>query len=404
MIQSTLFFILGFLCAGFLALMVAPALWRRAVSLTRKRIEASMPLTLNEMQAETDRVRAELAMSIRRLEISVKSLKEKAANQLIEINRYREQLRLLTGETSNKTGLLAGLEAKVPELEARLREREGQVETLSRRLREADDLIEKRAEELEKLSQTYEEMTFLSSSRQIEIAGRESEIEKLSMDVSRSRNQHKDLERRLQEMTTENEELGGALKAERKRVADLEAKIEQMLSKLTDREEALERRDRELLRLRPKGEAEAGNENDPRSQPPGVTKTAAVAGPTDAARQSPAVWEGDETTGKLARLAADRDRLESRLTTLTRENKKLRARTADKGESGQPDDTLLREEIHQLAAEVVRLTATLEGPDSPISKALAMPSTNGPDGGGQKEKITSLADRVRALQKVASAS
>jgi chromosome segregation ATPase len=403
-IQSTLFFILGFLCAGFLALMVAPALWRRAVSLTRKRIEASMPLTLNEMQAETDRVRAEAAMSIRRLEISVKSLKEKAANQLIELNRNREELRRLTGETSNTTGLLAGLGARVPELEAKLREREEQVEALSRRLREADDLIEKRAEELEKLSQTYEEMTFLSSSRQIEIAGRESEVEKLSMDVSRLRNQREDLERRLQEMTAEKEELGGALKAERKRVADLETKIEQMLSKLTDREEALERRDRELSRLRPKGEGEAGNENDPHAQPPGTMKTAAAARPTDAARQSPAVWEGDETADKLARLAADRDRLESRLTTLTRENKKLRARTANKGESGRPDDAVLREQIHQLAAEVVRLTAALDGPDSPISKALAMPSANGFDGGEQNEKITSLADRVRALQKAASAN
>ena len=36
MIQSILFFALGFLCAGFLALMVAPAVWRRAVRLTQE--------------------------------------------------------------------------------------------------------------------------------------------------------------------------------------------------------------------------------------------------------------------------------------------------------------------------------------------------------------------------------
>ncbi|RUW48093.1 hypothetical protein EOA36_21490, partial [Mesorhizobium sp. M8A.F.Ca.ET.021.01.1.1] len=61
MVQSVLFFALGFLCAGFLALMVAPAVWRRAVALTRRRIEASIPLTQAEIQADKDRVRAEYA-------------------------------------------------------------------------------------------------------------------------------------------------------------------------------------------------------------------------------------------------------------------------------------------------------------------------------------------------------
>ncbi len=83
MIQSILFFSLGFLCAGFLALMVAPAIWRRAVVLTRKRIEASVPLSLTEIQADKDRMRAEFAMSTRRLEMSIKQFREKAAAQVV---------------------------------------------------------------------------------------------------------------------------------------------------------------------------------------------------------------------------------------------------------------------------------------------------------------------------------
>ena len=85
MIESILFFSLGFLCAGFLALMVAPALWRRAVVLTRRRIESTVPLSLNEIQADKDRMRAEFAMSTRRLEMSIKSFREKAAGQIVEI-------------------------------------------------------------------------------------------------------------------------------------------------------------------------------------------------------------------------------------------------------------------------------------------------------------------------------
>ena len=65
--QSSLVFILGFLSAGLIALIVAPMVWRRAVALTRKRIEASMPLTQAEIQADKDRMRAEFAMATRRL-------------------------------------------------------------------------------------------------------------------------------------------------------------------------------------------------------------------------------------------------------------------------------------------------------------------------------------------------
>ena len=389
MIQSTLFFILGFLCAGFLALMVAPAIWRRAVALTRKRIEASMPLTLNEMQAETDRVRAEAAMSIRRLEISVKALKEKAANQMIELNRSREELKRLTDEAGGKSNLLAGLEARMPDMQTRLREREEQVASLSKRLTEADELIEKQASELRKLGRTYEEATFLSSSRQIEIAGRESEIERISSDMSRLRSQHKDMERRLEELTTESQALEENLKSERKRSADLEKKIEQMLSKLTGLETTLEKRERELSRLRQAREGVAGNENDPASKPGERAKARSGNGQAD---------------GELAQLSAERDRLESRLTTLTRENKRLRAKTAEGGNGeGAPDgDASLREQIHQLAAEVVNLTAQLDGADSPIRKALSMPSTHGPEGSAPAGKIASLADRIRALQKAAA--
>ena len=77
-LEAVLYFVLGFLSAALLALMVAPAIWNRAVVLTKKRIESSVPLTLNEIQADKDQLRAEFAMSTRRLEMSVEELKNKA--------------------------------------------------------------------------------------------------------------------------------------------------------------------------------------------------------------------------------------------------------------------------------------------------------------------------------------
>jgi hypothetical protein len=81
------------------------------------------------------------------------------------------------------------------------------------------------------------------------------------------------------------------------------------------------------------------------------------------------------------------------------------------------ENALLRERINDVAAEVARLTAALEGPDSPIDTILAeasaprlQPAGNGSTPGSvQDATITriedaksSLADRIRALQTRAS--
>ena len=93
MIQSLLFFGFGFLCALLLALLAAPSFWRRAVRLTERRIQASVPLTMNEIQAEKDALRAGFAMATRRLEVKVKDLKDRVAGQMVEIERVRDELR-----------------------------------------------------------------------------------------------------------------------------------------------------------------------------------------------------------------------------------------------------------------------------------------------------------------------
>src|SRR5690606_33127178 len=79
----------------FIALLGAPALWRRAAAVTRRRIEASTPLTREELAAEADRVRAEAAMSMRRLEIELKAAREKAAQHRIEASRCVEEIKSL---------------------------------------------------------------------------------------------------------------------------------------------------------------------------------------------------------------------------------------------------------------------------------------------------------------------
>ncbi|ESY96176.1 MULTISPECIES: hypothetical protein [unclassified Mesorhizobium] len=380
MVQSVLFFALGFLCAGFLALMVAPAVWRRAVALTRRRIEASIPLTQAEIQADKDRIRAEYAMTTRRLEINVKTLREKAAEQLVEINRGREALKALAVERTDKNHALAELGAK----NEALRQREEELHELSERLKETERKLERRALDLEKLEHMYDDASFASSSRQIELVARESELQKLASDISLLRGQRKEADRRSQEIAAESKAARDALKAEKKRVAELDKKVERLLAALADREDKLDRREKELARLREKSKTEDG-----------APALRLVGKPDDPGRHEEA-GRRDDVDRAIAKLDGDRERLEARLTALARENKRLKADLGAAASSGltNGNGAALREQMNELAAEVVHLTAKLEGPDSPIAKVLAAPQDNRSTGHDR-----SLADRVRALQK-----
>ncbi|MCC0043842.1 MAG: hypothetical protein H6892_05515 [Brucellaceae bacterium] len=413
MIQSILFFSLGFLCAGFLALMVAPAIWRRAVVLTRRRIEASVPLSLNEIQADKDRMRAEFAMSTRRLEMSVKSFKEKAAAQIIEINKNRDELRRLGEERTEKNEALTALEANAGELRNELRRREEQLQQISNKLLDAEARLEERALELDKMGRMYDEATFASSSRQIELVARETEVEKLSTDVSDLRDQRKEADRKVREMAAETKAAQDALKLEKRRASDLETRLERTISTLSDREEKLDRREKELGRLREEIKTNSGSESDlsaelSNAQEEKVKLEGEVAELTLQMSKLLEGAKGADIEKAMEKLNADRDRIEGRLKTLVEENKKLRKQVevferdkSDDWDEERRENALLREQINDLAAEVVNLTMALDGPDSPIRKALdETPPINGAPKAA--ETIVNLADRVRALQKAAA--
>jgi hypothetical protein len=69
MIESSMYFGIGLLCGALIGLVLIPLVHARAVRLTRRRLEAVLPESMAEVQAEKDLLRAEFAMSTRRLEM-----------------------------------------------------------------------------------------------------------------------------------------------------------------------------------------------------------------------------------------------------------------------------------------------------------------------------------------------
>ena len=132
-IQSAMLVVLGFLGASLLGLLVASAFWSRAVRLTTARIKQSMPVSEPEIKADRDKLRAEYAIKVHKLETQLEQAKLARARQLIEINRRDAsistletdliQLKVDVEENHNARRVLEQTVAdRLPKVEARLAE------------------------------------------------------------------------------------------------------------------------------------------------------------------------------------------------------------------------------------------------------------------------------------------
>src|SRR5260370_4928789 len=103
---------IGFLVAGLLVIGVIPLVHARAVRLTLRRLEASTPISMAELAAEKDQLRAEFAMAMSRLEMTVEQMKAKTTSQLAEIGRERQAIARIKVEIGEDAAALAALETQ----------------------------------------------------------------------------------------------------------------------------------------------------------------------------------------------------------------------------------------------------------------------------------------------------
>ncbi len=131
-IEWFMFGALGFFLGCLLGLMLAPPLWNRAVKLTTRRLEATLPMTLAEIQADKDQQRAKFAIQLRKVEVALDKSKEKAARELIEANKRKVKIQLLKEELEGAKGdiqenenanrvLQQTIKRRLPDLDGRLK-------------------------------------------------------------------------------------------------------------------------------------------------------------------------------------------------------------------------------------------------------------------------------------------
>jgi hypothetical protein len=96
---------IGFLAAWLLALLCLPAVHNRAQRLLRKRYD-ELPLSLQEMRAEKDQIRAGFAAATRDLEVSISKLKEKTSIHATDISKKIQLIERLKQELEQQNAAL----------------------------------------------------------------------------------------------------------------------------------------------------------------------------------------------------------------------------------------------------------------------------------------------------------
>jgi chromosome segregation ATPase len=420
MVEPIMYFAIGFLVSTLLGLAIVPLVHNRAVRLTTKRLEAATPLSMAEIQADKDQLRAEFAMSARRLEMSVEQLKAKTTSQLAELGKKSDSINRLKFELGEKNAAIFSLEAREKAMKEQLRATEEEFTAKTQLLRGAEADLSDKKSELGRLEHQLAERSLAAESGQAELATVNTQIALLQKRVGEAEQSLALARQNLEAHQGESAAATNDLVTARERGETLTQRVtdlEKQLLVQTKEAEMLGGRASELEnRLAEQGKmlAERGFENHQLRQ------------------QLEALQAGEQPSRALETVRAEKGALEQQLTVarderakMQRELQAIQQQAEASWASERMENAVLRERINDIAAEVARLAMTLEGPDSPIEKILATEAA-GPDlaptqaantnaavapqpsrqfepaATGSTQPRGTLADRIRALQAQAS--
>lgn len=421
MVEPIMYLAIGFLLSILCGLAIMPLVHNRAVRLTTRRLEAATPLSMAEIQADKDQLRAEFAMSARRLEMSVDQLKNKTTSQLAELGKKSDAINRMKIELGEKNATIFALEAREKAVKEQLRATEEEFNAKTEALRAAGIALADKQAELAKINSELSDRSMMAESRQVELLAVRAQIEELKNRVGDAEKEFAATQARLAQERTESETASRELADARGRVENLSQRVTEL-----DRQLIVQVKEAEMLsgrvadlegRLATQGKllAERDYENNQLRQANEASERI-----VKELRVELAALSGGKSSAAFETLRSEKTALEEQLRTARDERAKLQRdinAIQQQAESSwateRMENALLRERINDIAAEVAKLAMQLEGPNSPIEALLAAeagqppkpaprPANDAATVPGLPEGGGTLAERIRALQAHAS--
>jgi chromosome segregation ATPase len=395
-IQFALLFGLGFLTAVLLVCLVAPAIHRRIVWFTEKRLRATMPLSPQEVRAQKDMARALYAAENAKTEQALSRERGKGITLQLQQEALKKEAGRLASESEALHGQIDDMSVEASDLRSRLRREESNISQLKSGLRISEQAHAEQAADIDTLGKRIDRMAVDADNLKIDLATRETEVESLRFRFNNLRTERDTLRGDIEAMTTRAMQAEMRLSQEEIKVTRLEDKLNREVAANADRQTMIERRTEEVSRLKEKlktATTEAREAARASRRVGNPTKAAAAKGTKEvraasrlqradgdeiAAAGTAELGTGRDIAADIARLSDDARNRSNALS-----DRLLKSRSTKQ-------DAALREEIVAIAADMVALTALAEGERSPIHALLSA----GEDTGSER---VSLADRASAL-------
>jgi chromosome segregation ATPase len=421
MIEPIMYLAIGFLLSMLVGLMIVPLVHNRAVRLTTRRLEAATPLSMAEIQADKDQLRAEFAMSARRLEMNVEQLKNKTTSQLAELGKKTDAINRMKIELGEKNATIFALEAREKAVKEQLRATEEEFAIKTEALRGAEKALSDKQGELARINTELSDRSIMAESRQVELVAVRAQIVELERRVGEAEKEFSATQMRLTQERGESETATRELGEARGRVENLSQRVTDL-----DRQLIAQVKEAEILgnrvndlegRLATQGKllAERDYENNQLRQAAAAAERLAKEAREELNLTNSGKWPA------LEKLKTEKAAVEEQLRVARDERAKLQRdingmqqQAESSWASERMENALLRERINDIAAEVAKLAIQLEGPNSPIEAMLdsepAMPAraangagaANAAGAGSSPPPGGTLAERIRALQSHAS--
>lgn len=361
MIEYALLFALGFLAATLTGLLVAPAIQRRIVAYTENRMKATMPLSPQEVRAQTDMARATFAAENARISQKLVREREKSTHLAVQMEKLKHDVSRLAADNADLKAQIEEMNVDAGDLRSALRHEDQKFAQLKSQLEAAEREILHKKRDIEILNANRDLIQTDLNDNMIANAARETELENLNSRMLTLRHEREKLLDGLRAAQASLKETSLKLSREEARSRQLEAKLSREISHGTGKDTALGRRDAEIARLREKLKsvtAEAKTSPKPTRMP----ETKPLLAPPPATPLIEFTNGSPSTNGAngmdIPSIEADvRDR--------------SAAIAQHLAHIPSPEgDAALREEIADVAARMIVLTEAREGAASPIRNLL----------------------------------
>jgi hypothetical protein len=229
LVEPAMYFAIGFLVAGLLSLPLFGVAHRRAARLTRQQLDSLLPMSVKELEAEKDLLRAEHAVSAQRLEGTLHDLKARTAVQQIEIGRRGGAVTTLKAELGEKAKTIAALEARETALRQQLRAIEQEHALKSVNLDSARRTLMDKEAGLGRLMADLGTRTVIADQQNLELARARANVEALKLEVQ---DQHREVEILTARLDWQRDEIDTASR----QAADERGQVENLGRRVADLE------------------------------------------------------------------------------------------------------------------------------------------------------------------------